>query len=173
MMKKWIISAVLLAMVVWAVIDMVTDNEVTEADNIGLEIGNIAPDFEMETLDGETVKLSDYRGEPVMLNFWATWCPPCRSEMPDMQRFYQDTDMNILAINLTDTEANFEDVGQFVEEYDLTFTIPLDQGNIVGDRYQIRPIPTTYMLDSNGIIQFNVFGPLNYDQMMLEYNKLK
>ncbi|WP_163580402.1 redoxin domain-containing protein [Gracilibacillus saliphilus] len=172
-MKKWIISAVLLAMVVWAVIDMVTDNEVTEADNIGLEIGNIAPDFEMETLDGETVKLSDYRGEPVMLNFWATWCPPCRSEMPDMQRFYQDTDMNILAINLTDTEANFEDVGQFVEEYDLTFTIPLDQGNIVGDRYQIRPIPTTYMLDSNGIIQFNVFGPLNYDQMMLEYNKLK
>ena len=172
-MKKWIISAVLLAMVVWAVIDMVTDNKVTEADNIGLEIGNIAPDFELETLDGETVKLSDYRGEPVMLNFWATWCPPCRSEMPDMQRFYQDTDMNILAINLTDTEANVEDVDQFIEEYDLTFTIPLDQGNIVGDRYQIRPIPTTYMLDSNGIIQFNVFGPLNYDQMMLEYNKLK
>ncbi|WP_018933458.1 redoxin domain-containing protein [Gracilibacillus lacisalsi] len=172
-MKKWIISAVLLAMVVWAVIDMVTDNKVTEADNIGLEVGNIAPDFELETLDGETVKLSDYRGEPVMLNFWATWCPPCRSEMPDMQRFYQDTDMNILAINLTDTEANVEDVGQFIEEYDLTFTIPLDQGNIVGDRYQIRPIPTTYMLDSNGIIQFNVFGPLNYDQMMLEYNKLK
>ncbi|MFD2656574.1 redoxin domain-containing protein [Gracilibacillus thailandensis] len=172
-MKKWIISAVLLAMVVWAVIDMVTDNKVTEADNIGLEIGNIAPDFELETLDGETVKLSDYRGEPVMLNFWATWCPPCRSEMPDMQRFYQDTDMNILAINLTDTEANVEDVNQFVEEYDLTFTIPLDQGNIVGNRYQIRPIPTTYMLDSNGIIQFNVFGPLNYDQMMLEYNKLQ
>jgi thiol-disulfide isomerase/thioredoxin len=172
-MKKWIISAVLLAMVVWAVIDMVTDNKVTEADNIGLEIGNIAPDFELETLDGETVKLSDYRGEPVMLNFWATWCPPCRSEMPDMQRFYQDTDMNILAINLTDTEANVKDVSQFVEEYDLTFTIPLDQGNIVGNRYQIRPIPTTYMLDSNGIIQFNVFGPLNYDQMMLEYNKLQ
>ncbi|WP_208591845.1 redoxin domain-containing protein [Gracilibacillus suaedae] len=172
-MKKWIISAVLLAMVAWAVIDVVIDNKITEADNIGLEIGNIAPDFELETLGGETVKLSDYRGEPVMLNFWATWCPPCRSEMPDMQRFYEDTDMKILAINLTDTESNFEDVGQFVEEYDLTFTIPLDQGNVVGDRYQIRPIPTTYMLDSNGIIQFNVFGPLNYDQMMLEYNKLK
>ncbi|MGP4039465.1 redoxin domain-containing protein [Gracilibacillus sp. D59] len=171
-MTKWIISAVLLVMMTWAVIDVVTDNRVTEAENIGLEIGNIAPDFELETLNGETVKLSDYRGEPVMLNFWATWCPPCRAEMPDMQRFYQDTGMNILAINMTKTESNFEDIGQFVKEHGLTFTIPLDQKNIVGDRYQIRPIPTTYMIDSNGVIQFFVFGPLNYDQMMLEYKKL-
>ncbi|QGH36442.1 redoxin domain-containing protein [Gracilibacillus salitolerans] len=172
-MKKWIISAVLLAMMAWAVIEFVTDNKVTEADNIGLEIGNTAPDFKLETWDGETVKLSDYRGEPVMLNFWATWCPPCRSEMPDIERFYQDTGMNILAINLTKTESDLEDVGQFVEEYGLSFAIPLDQDNVVGDRYQIRPIPTTYMIDSDGVIQFYVFGPLNYDQLMLEYNKLK
>ncbi|SFM18464.1 Peroxiredoxin [Gracilibacillus orientalis] len=172
-MKKWIFSAVLLAMIAWVVVDVLTDNKVTEADNIGLEIGNMAPDFELETWSGETVKLSDYRGEPVMLNFWATWCPPCREEMPDMQRFYQDTGMNILAINLTKTESNMEDIDPFVEEYDLTFTIPLDKKNIVGDRYQIRPVPTTYMIDSDGIIQFYVFGQLNYDQMMLEYNKLK
>lgn len=171
-MKKWVISFVLLAMIGWAVVDVITANKESEAVNIGLEIGNIAPDFELQTLDGETVKLSDYRGEPVMLNFWATWCPPCRAEMPDMQRFYQDTGMNILAINLTKTETNLEDINQYVEEYGLSFTIPLDQENLVGDRYQIRPIPTTYMIDSAGIIQFYVFGPLNYEQMMLEYNKI-
>src|SRR5690625_1953509 len=74
-----------------------TDGENTTDAEFGLERGNLAPDFELETLDGETAKLSDFRGKPVLLNFWATWCPPCRAEMPDMQKFYEDKDVVILA----------------------------------------------------------------------------
>ncbi len=106
-MKKWIISLILIAMIAWAVIDFLVDNnEDNEAENVGLEIGNVAPDFELQTLTGDTIRLSDYRGEPVMLNFWATWCPPCRAEMPDMQQVHQDTGMQILAVNLTRKQSS-------------------------------------------------------------------
>ncbi|GAE94362.1 thiol:disulfide oxidoreductase [Gracilibacillus boraciitolerans JCM 21714] len=139
-MKKWIISLVLIAMMAWAIIDFLTNNnEDNETESVGLDIGNMAPDFELQTLAGETIRLSDYRGEPVMLNFWASWCSPCRAEMPDMQQFHHDTGMQILAVNLTATETNSQDVSAFMEEFGLTFTIPLDQENMVADRYQIRP----------------------------------
>ncbi|MDX8045095.1 redoxin domain-containing protein [Gracilibacillus sp. S3-1-1] len=168
-MKKWIICIFLLGMVVWVIVDgIVTERD----DNVGVEIGDMAPDFALETVDGRTVRLSDFHGEPVMLNFWATWCPPCVSEMPDIERLQQDTNLNVLAINLTETESNLEDVSRFIEEHHLTMTIPLDKENKVADQYKILPIPTTYMIDSQGIIQFFVFGPLTYEQMMMEYSKL-
>src|SRR5699024_1124883 len=74
----------------------------SEVKQIGLELGNLAPDFALNTLDGEEIVLSNYRGSTVMLNFWTTWCPPCRAEMPDMQKFYQNTEVEVLAVNLTD-----------------------------------------------------------------------
>src|SRR5690625_6514126 len=118
-MKRGIIIAVIVGMFGWAVYDFAIksddSNEAEQGDYLieeessiplaepeeqedgedqetGLEAGDIAPDFELETLEGETVKLSDYRGERIMLNFWATWCPPCRAEMPDMQKFHEDTE---------------------------------------------------------------------------------
>ncbi len=71
---------------------VLTINSVSANDDVkeGLEIGDRAPDFKLNTLEGETLQLSDFRGERVMINFWATWCPPCRQEMPDMERFYQE-----------------------------------------------------------------------------------
>src|SRR5690625_5188421 len=107
MMKKWIIILVIVGLVGWAVYDFAANQEAEEEEDpvVGLEKGNLAPDFELETIEGETVKLSDYRGEKVMLNFWATWCPPCRAEMPDMQKFHENHDEGvILAVNLTETE---------------------------------------------------------------------
>lgn len=76
----------------------------------GIKQGQYAPDVQLETIDGETVRLSDYRGQPVILNFWATWCPPCRAEIPDFQKLYDDEDQNveILAINMTNTEDSVE-----------------------------------------------------------------
>ncbi|MFC4386427.1 redoxin domain-containing protein [Gracilibacillus marinus] len=182
-MKKWLISIVLLGMLGYAVVSFYTkekeaypyqiDEIVNEDEQVGLEIGEVAPDFELQTLNGEFVKLSDYRGKTVMLNFWATWCPPCRAEMPDMEKFYQDTDIEILAINLVDSESSMDQITSFVEEYQLTFPILLDNGNKASEMYRIRPIPTSLFIDTNGIIQYQVYGPLNYELMVREYERTR
>ncbi|ASK64033.1 alkyl hydroperoxide reductase [Virgibacillus phasianinus] len=149
-------------------------SEATTADpTVGLEMGNIAPDFQLQTLAGKTVKLSDYRGQRVMVNFWATWCPPCRAEMPDMEKFYQNEDIVILAINLTQTEKSLQQVQDFVNEFQVTFPILLDKQIEVATNYGIRPIPTSFMIDPNGIIQFKAFGAMSYERMVQEFEKMK
>lgn len=183
-MKKWIITIIMVTMVGYAVVDFVSSrSEVEElkiaseiddgeGPEIGLNIGNRAPDFKLETLTGEEVQLSDFRGRRVMLNFWATWCPPCRAEMPDMEKFHQNTEIVILAVNLTNTEASRSAVDNFVDDYNLTFPILIDIDSAVSSLYAIRPVPTTYMIDSKGIIRNFAFGAVNYDQMIQEYEKM-
>ena len=110
----------------------------------------------MKTLDGESKKLSDYKGNRIILNMWATWCPPCRAEMPDMQRFYDkytDENVVILGINLTSSEKNQENITGFIDEFGISFPILLDEKNSVADRFQAVSIPTSYMIDSRGVIQ--------------------
>ncbi|WP_249872618.1 peroxiredoxin family protein [Oceanobacillus saliphilus] len=142
------------------------------AETTGTEIGNKAPDFELMTMAGETVKLSDFEGQRIMLNFWATWCPPCREEMPDMQKFYEDKEAIVLAINLTDMERNKNQVTQFVGENGLTFPILMDELGKVSTLYRISPIPTTYMIDSKGIIRHKAYGAMNYERMIADYEKM-
>ncbi|MBM7600892.1 peroxiredoxin [Virgibacillus halotolerans] len=149
------------------------EEDVVASDVVGLDKGQIAPDFELTTLDGETVKLSDYRGKRVMLNFWATWCPPCRAEMPDMQKFHEDKDVVILAVNLRETESNTEKVQAFIDERDLTFPVLLDEETVVADQYQIQPIPSSFLIDSDGRIHNKAFGALNYDLMVQEFEKMQ
>jgi thiol-disulfide isomerase/thioredoxin len=192
--KKWIIIVVLVGMVGWAVFDFMQSekksaeqlektNDVQEVESdasketeepvIGLNIGNKAPEIQLQTLTGDHVKLSDFRGNRVMINFWATWCPPCRAEMPDMEKFHQDKDVVILAVNLTDTEASIEDIEKFSDEFQLTFPILLDKNLDAATMYMIQPIPTTYMVDSEGIIRYKAFGAMNYDLMVQEYEKME
>ena len=140
---------------------------------VGLEIGNIAPDFQLTTLDGEEVSLSDYRGKHVLINFWATWCPPCRAEMPDMEEFYLNNDVIVLAVNLTDAEPSVQQVQDFVDEFYLSFPILLDETISVATTYEIHPIPTSFLVDSNGVIQNKAFGALTYDQMVEEFDKMQ
>jgi len=189
--KKAIIIVVMIGMLSWAIFDFLdTDeknvaqsertgeqedsNEIedTEEVEVGLYVGQQAPDFELQTLSGETVRLSDFRGKRVMVNFWATWCPPCRAEMPDMEKFYNAKDVEILAVNLTDTETSIGTVENFVDEFELTFPILLDSNLDVSFLYKIQPIPTTFMVDSNGIIRFHAFSALNYDLMVREFEKM-
>ncbi|MFZ3579779.1 TlpA disulfide reductase family protein [Virgibacillus sp. DJP39] len=127
----------------------------------------------MQTLNGEKARLSNYRGQRVMVNFWATWCPPCRAEMPDMEKFHQDKEVVILAVNLTQTESGIMGVKDFVKEFNLTFPILLDEEIKVATNYQIRPIPSSFMIDSNGVIQFKSFGPLTSDMMVEEFEKMQ
>lgn len=117
--------------------------------------GKQAPDFKLPNLDGDTVSLSGLKGEYIMLNFWATWCGPCRAEMPFIQEVFLDpawTDrgFEILAVNLGESP---EEARGFLEKYGLTFTVLLDERNEVGFRYNISAIPTTYFIDSDGIIK--------------------
>ncbi len=121
-------------------------------DNLpGLKVGEKAPDFELKTLEGKTVRLSDYRGKKVILNFWATWCPPCKAEMPDIQKYYTEADDNveILAVNI---DPQY-DVKKFVREANVTFPVLLDSNDEVNTMYRILTIPTTYFIDGEGIIR--------------------
>jgi len=186
LMKKWIIILVLVGMLGWAVYDFVIDDnskdtaqgfsadENTESEKtFGLEKGDMAPDFELQTLDGETVKLSDFRGEKVLLNFWATWCPPCRSEMPDMQKFHEEYDATILAVNLTETEASKENVQAFLDEYGVTFTVLTDEDSEIATLYNASALPTSYLINSKGEVHNIAIGPLNYDMMVQAFEEME
>jgi peroxiredoxin len=116
--------------------------------------GREAPDFSLYNLAGEKVSLKDFRGRPVLLNFWATYCPPCRYEMPFIQEVYEDPDWQtsglvILAVNTGDSRA---EVVEFMEDNGLTFEVLLDSATNVAIAYNIRAIPTTLFLDEDGII---------------------
>lgn len=135
----------------------------------GLAKGELSPDFELTTLEGEKVKLSDYQGKKVILNFWATWCPPCRAEMPHMQNYFEEhaagNNVEILAVNLTTEDRGIDKVRNFVKEYELTFPIPMDEKGDIGTLYQAVTIPTSYMIDTEGRVQNKVVGPMNETMM--------
>lgn len=142
----------------------------------GLNIGQQAPDFELQLLSGETIRLSDYRGKTVFVNFWATWCPPCQAEMPYMQQFYTDNERNgvvILGVNATHTEASVPVVAAWVKEWGLTFPIALDPTGNVTDTYRVNAYPSTFVVDPDGMIREKHPGPLNGDMLMEAWKKIK
>ena len=119
-----------------------------------------APDFTLETFNGESFTLSELRGSAVLVNFWASWCPPCRSEMPAMQRVYedfQDQGFIILAVNSTHQD-NLGDAVTFAQVRELSFPILLDQDGAAGAAYDVRSLPTSFFIDSQGVIQDVVVG---------------
>lgn len=124
-------------------------------------------DFEMQTISGETVRLSDYEGKKVILNFWATWCPPCKAEMPHMQKLYEhhSDEVEVIAINLTSRDNGVDEVKSFVESYGLTFTIPLDVDGVYGKLYEVTTIPTSYVINTKGEVVQKVVGPMD-ERMM-------
>ncbi len=177
-MKRAVIIIVIVAMFGWAIYDFVLSSDQSDdggavaeeteqsGPEVGLEEGNRAPDFELETLDGERIKLSDLQGKPVFLNFFTSWCPPCRAEMPDMQKFYEDSDVAVLAVNMYEREHDTDDVPVFIEEFDLSLPVVIDDSLEVTYRYGVTVMPTTYILDSEGVIVNVSIGPMNYDQMV-------
>jgi peroxiredoxin len=151
-----------------------TSDDKNKKEKTGIKVGNIAPDFTLENLSGETVSLSDYRGKKVIINMWATWCPPCRVEMPDMQRFYENhagDDVEILAVNMT-SQDSISSIEEFKEKIGITFPILLDTHNEVGVTYRVLQIPTTWFIDRNGVITNIVLGAMNEEVMIKSINQM-
>ncbi|WP_273835659.1 redoxin domain-containing protein [Guptibacillus sedimenti] len=136
--------------------------------SVGTEVGDQAADFTLETMEGKEVSLSDYEGQPVFLNFWATWCPPCEEEMPDIQQFSDEygEEVAVLSVNFTKFEPNKEAIPKFVESHNLTFPILMDREGKVGENlYQVISMPTSFMIDREGVIRQKRVGPLTLKDM--------
>jgi peroxiredoxin len=136
----------------------------SNTNNPNPAINSAAPDFLLQNIIGDEVRLSQYRGSPVLINFWATWCQPCQIEMEHIQnRYYQyNPDMVVLGVNFNEPLSS---VQEFIEEQHLTFDVVLDNGGRIQELYQIRGYPTTYFVDSEGIIRVIHIGFMTEDQL--------
>jgi len=130
------------------------------------EIGALAPPFTKMTVDGRTIDLSELHGSPVIINFWATWCAPCLTEMPELQAVYEKyraKGLHLLAVNLGESPDTIQ---KWVQSLALTFEVVIDERQEVANQYYLRGQPSTYVVSPGGIITDIFFGPI--DQSRLE-----
>ena len=128
-------------------------------------VGHIAPDFMLATADNQSHSLSSYRGQPVVLNFWATWCAPCRLEMPHLQAASEQFDGRVTFLGINDGEL-VSLVTEFASELELTYPLLLDNGRTVSTLFEIRSLPTTLFINSDGTVAEVIIGAVN--QAVLE-----
>jgi peroxiredoxin len=129
-----------------------------------LRVGMPAPEFSLPDIEGKTRRLSEYRGKVVFLNFWATWCKPCKEEMPSMQVLWENLkseDFVMLAVSM-DRVTTKKDIPTFIESMKLTFPILTDSWGQTDKRYKLMGVPETYIIDQNGILREKVIGPRDW-----------
>ncbi len=120
-------------------------------------------DFELQDLSGTTRRLSDFKGKVVFLNFWATWCGPCRFEMPSMEKLYQRFKAKGLVVVAVNLQEDRDSAKRFVEEHELSFPVLLDTTGRIGATYGARSIPTTYLVDRAGFVLAGTIGTREWD----------
>lgn len=136
----------------------------TDPNAIGWSVGSQAPEIKLKDLKDDTVRLSDFRGKPVLVNFWATWCAPCRIEMPIMEekyRAYKDTkEFVILAVDVKD-DSGIDAVRSFLGELSLTFPVLMDSEGSAGTAYNVLGLPTSFFIDRRGVIRVSRVGAMS------------
>ncbi len=138
----------------------------------GLRAGNTAYDFQLEDMEGNTVQLSDFRGQKVFLNFWASWCPPCRVEMPHLQEFHEENeDVVVLGVNVMSSESNPENAGNFIDELGLTFPNVYGVDDVV-NLYLVESLPTSYFIGTDGTVYERVVGPVTKDILEARFSMI-
>lgn len=163
---KRVTSAIVLLMVaLWAGYLLLWPNPGASAAGLGVPNGKPAPDFELKTVEGKAIKLSDLKGKAVMINFFATWCPPCRAEMPTLQEVYKQYEAQgfvVLAVDLNEPEVA---IRSFRDSLGLTFPIVVDKDDKVSRMYDIVPLPTSYFVDKKGIVHTKWTGEIRKEQL--------
>ncbi|MFS0782127.1 TlpA family protein disulfide reductase [Bacillus sp. 1P06AnD] len=171
MAKKIIAASILLILIGAAIVQAMDRKEDLNQEKMpGLEKGMAAPNFTLKNLDGKEVQLSSLKGKNVIINFWATWCPPCKEEMPDLQKFYAEYGQNVelLAIN----NDPYNDVKGFAGSYGITFPVLLEDKTHVSETYEIIAFPSTYFIDKKGNIAYKHIGQITYEQLKKQYKKM-
>jgi thiol-disulfide isomerase/thioredoxin len=142
----------------------------TSGEEYGLRSGNTAYDFQLEDMDGNTVQLSDFRGQKVFLNFWASWCPPCRVEMPHLQNFHEENDdVVVLGVNVVSSESNPANASAFIDELELTFPNLYGVEDVV-NLYMVESLPTSYFIGTDGTVYERVVGPVTEDILQARFD---
>jgi peroxiredoxin len=135
--------------------------------------GFLAPDFELVNLNGDTVRLADYHGRPVILNYWASWCPPCRGEMPTFQKIYAQYESQGLVVLAVNSQESRSIAAGFSQSQNLTFITLLDEDGAVSNRYQVDSLPTTFFINKTGYISDVVYGgPITEAYLQIQVDKL-
>jgi peroxiredoxin len=139
-------------------------------------INNPAPSFTLPSLNGEAVSLSDYRGKWVFLNFWATWCPPCVAEMPELQKLHEGSFGNdpaqvaVLAVNNGEDRATAQ---AFMNEHKLSLPVVLDTDKAVSGQYVVMQMPITFMIDPDGVVRYQHIGALSSEVIALYLERIR
>ncbi|NLP52023.1 TlpA disulfide reductase family protein [Bacillus sp. RO1] len=170
-MKKMIGILIIVSLVITAVYLHFTDKQNSVAGN---SPGDSATDFELQALDSTQTSLSSYKGKPIILNFWASWCEPCENEMPELEKFHTEysEEVVVMGVNITSQEISEQSVRNFVNDLDISFPILLDTEGVFR-HYQVLNLPTTYFIDSNGKIVDSYPGELTFEILEKYKAKLK
>ncbi len=160
--RRWTIFsvAILTLSAVWIGLTAMYAPATTQGQAPAPRAGFLAPDFDLQTLDGQTVTLAQFRGQPVILNLWASWCPPCKAEMPAIQAMYSayhEQGLVVLGLNMT-SQDDLGNAQAFAQQAGVTFPVLLDRDGSVARRYEMRALPTTVFIDRKGVIQEVVVG---------------
>jgi len=158
-LPKAAIAGIIIVIVVAVVVIVLTQKK----SYVPIVAGEEAIDFALPDLDGKPVKLSDYRGKVVFLNFWATWCKPCEEEMPSMQALYEglgNDRFEILAVSVD--KDGPETVAGYVKKYGITFPVLHDRRGKIKETYKTTGVPETFIIDQNGVVAEKVWGPRDW-----------
>ncbi|TDL97838.1 thiol-disulfide oxidoreductase ResA [Macrococcus brunensis] len=166
--KKW--TQYIVMTLIALAIAFIVYSTVTQSKSKAVGVGDDAPEFELQKMDGSTVKMSDYKGKGVILNFWGTWCEPCKREMPALSENYEEykgKNVEVLAIHLRKTPQQVEQFFSGLKK-EVHLPVAFDKDNEVADAYGIDPLPTTVVIDKNGKVKAIHKGEMN-DQTIKNY----